>query len=487
MEIKYVKDETAKLTFPGTNGKESSIQLLWGDRVEVQPGTGKKAHGKARGQTGYINNSALGDEPLLEVYFIDVAQGDGILIRTPDDRHLLLDGGLKRKNQATRRSAADFVDWKFVKDYGRSEIHLEAMIASHCDADHFGGLWDLVNPDETEELDAKTLRIDNFYHAGVSWWKKGAKGKTLGKVRNHCLIDLLGDAGSVKSALGSSGAGPKLGGEWRDFIDNVIRLTPTPTIQRVSDATGYLPGFAPAAGTKPSVGIKVLAPIDVRDNGFAGLPAFGSDSLTTNGNSVVLRIDYGKARILLTGDLNASSQKVLLEKYQNTRELACDVAKACHHGSDDCSFEFLQAVNAAATVISSGDNESYAHPRPSIVAASALSGYLSKVNDRIMTPLVYSTEIARSVRFAMPKKITEEKYKTRYGNIDITLTTRDNPDIYYKAGAEKMKTRPMKDLNVVAGIVYGLVNVRTDGKKILCATLNEKKYQWDVKTFDARF
>jgi len=57
-------------------------------------------------------------------------------------------------------------------------------------------------------------------------------------------------------------------------------------------------------------------------------------------------------------------------------EFLCDVAKACHHGSDDVSYEFLSAMRPAVTVISSGDNEGHDHPRPGIVAASATTGHL---------------------------------------------------------------------------------------------------------------
>ena len=82
------------------------------------------------------------------------------------------------------------------------------------------------------------------------------------------------------------------------------------------------------------------------------------------------------------------------------------VPPGCHHGSDDVSYEFLQAMNAAATVISSGDNESHAHPRPKIVGARGLTGFATTANDELVTPLVYSTEISRSVRLGMPAKIT---------------------------------------------------------------------------------
>lgn len=47
----------------------------------------------------------------------------------------------------------------------------------------------------------------------------------------------------------------------------------------------------------------------------------------------------------------------------------------------------------------------------------------------------------------------------------------------------KKRSRPLRD----AYLASGLVNVRTDGETILCATLNETKRKWNVKTFPARF
>ena len=76
-------------------------------------------------------------------------------------------------------------------------------------------------------------------------------------------------------------------------------------------------------------------------------------------------------RILLTGDLNKASQTALMHDYEGRRlEFKCDVAKACHHGSEDVSYAFMQAMEPAATVICSGDGEGHDHPRPRIVAAS---------------------------------------------------------------------------------------------------------------------
>ncbi|MFP6584105.1 MAG: hypothetical protein VCD00_16325 [Candidatus Hydrogenedentota bacterium] len=81
------------------------VELLWGDQVKVI-GNGRKASEakiRARGRTGYVKKSALGGDPLLEVYFIDVGQGDGVLILTPDRRHILIDGGWPRFSRSFGR------------------------------------------------------------------------------------------------------------------------------------------------------------------------------------------------------------------------------------------------------------------------------------------------------------------------------------------------------------------------------------------------
>jgi hypothetical protein len=219
------------------------------------------------------------------------------------------------------------------------------------------------------------------------------------------------------------------------------------------------------------------------------LKSLGNDSKNTNGNSVVLMLQYGSCKVLLTGDLNAASQQVLLEAFADDSDaFRCDIAKACHHGSHDVSFKFLEAMHPAATIISSGDEEGHDHPRPSIVAASALTGFKEVRKDALITPLVYSTEMARSYRLG---KSYQLQVKGEDGEV-TTLTPDDKIRVAYKERASgdlnaRKREREFWGTYLVSGIVYGLVNVRTDGKKILCATLNEKNATWSVKTFNARF
>lgn len=474
------------------------MRLLWGDRVEVVEESGSWVKVRARGRRnyGWVEKAALGGEALLELYFIDVGQGDGILIRTPGGRHVMIDGGYSRNSQDTGKSAADFVDWKFFHDYCEDRIVLDAMIASHCDTDHYGGLADLLDVAQSSELDCSSVRVKALYHAGVGWWRRGRSGRWIGpyeKVgREGFLTQLVGDRDAVEAAL-APGADPALQGQWAGFMQGALDARWTnnhPTqIQRLSNLDRYLPGFEPGTDGEPS--LRILAPVQSEVGGKPALRRFDSaDGQNTNGNSIMLRLDFGSCRILLTGDLNSLSQQALLRDYTGSRqEFLCDVAKACHHGSDDVSFSFLQAMNPAVTVISSGDNEGHDHPRPSIIAASAITGHREIVGEDLVSPLVYSTELARSVRIGHPTSLELDQAKSdpvtlsgeafRRSRVHYTET---RPGGFAGPGVRSMGSTP-----IVSGLIYGLVNVRTDGRRILCATLDEADRDWRVATTYSRF
>jgi len=493
MAIDYVSaDETG--LFDSATAKKTNVKLLWGDRVRVLASIGGRVKVRARGRDGFVAKKDLGGKSLLEFYFIDVGQGDGVLIRTPDHRHVLIDGGFGRSMQQTGKNAADFVDWKFTRDYGSKTIALDAMIASHNDADHYGGLSDLLSSDPMSraELRATGVTVDAFYHAGLSWWKKG-KTRTLGASEStsegRMWTQMLGDRSDAESALGTGG-GRKLAGQWAELFEGVVATKTsngknTP-IQRLSHRDGFVPGFDPVAG---GVSIKVLAPVEFEVGGKPAIRRFkGQDSINTNGQSILLRVDYGRCRVLLTGDLNTESQLALLQDYAGAvQEFECDVAKACHHGSDDVSYRFLQALRPAVTVISSGDNEGHDHPRPGIVAASATTGFLTIENDRIATPLIYSTELARSHRFS---KAALLEFASNSGvPVSVRGTALANAKVTFpkREGQTVARSRALDRALFLSDLVYGLVNVRTDGNKILCATLNEADQSWQIKTLRSRF
>lgn len=510
-------------------GMTRLLNLLWGDQVQILRRGSSRSRIRARGYYGWISNSVLTDKSLLELYFIDVGQGDGVLIRTPDNRHILIDGGYPRGRQPTNKNAADFVDWKFFEDYGAARISLDAMIASHCDLDHYGGLDDLLSTSATaqDELDCSGVDVGSFFHPGVSWWepsseeinkfnlKGDAKDRWLGPSDDKNLLRLLGDHNDLVAALAED-AFPRLQGMWRAFLSKVAKATSNVNRLGVDvDEVGQahvLPGFEPGS---ERTSIRVLAPVTRQRYNQPTILDLGDESQNTNGHSLVLRLDYRHTRILLTGDLNKKSMQALHDIYgEYMREFACDVVKACHHGSEDVSYEFLQAVRAAATVISSGDIEGHAHPRSAIVAASGLTGHMKidTERDELVTPLVYSTEIERSHRLGRMDRIEVSGLPHGEESIDFNLFARNakyfNGELKHEAEAQqeakvkswihfrearpawfraKRESRRLRGSYVVVGVHYGLVNVRTNGEHIICATKKEDREGWTVRSFTARF
>lgn len=70
----------------------------------------------------------------LRVTFLDVGQGSSILIRLPNGGNVLVDGGPREQGE------------EMVADLGRLGVsHLDAVVVSHADEDHSGGLIDVID------------------------------------------------------------------------------------------------------------------------------------------------------------------------------------------------------------------------------------------------------------------------------------------------------------------------------------------------------
>jgi beta-lactamase superfamily II metal-dependent hydrolase len=559
VELAYVKASIGKDAYTANLIREDgpTVKLLWGDPVQIMKRSGQICEVRARGMRGTIEARRLMSDSLLELYFIDVGQGDGVLVRFPSGKHMLIDGGLPRALQMTGKNAADFVDWKFHDDYGHYAVSLDAMIASHSDYDHYGGLWDLVrmDPAEDNELDCIDVRIAEFYHPGLARWENRPGSNPphrdgLGPNESGWFVRLLNDRADA-AACAVNGADDELGGDWKKFIEDILRCSATTTFTRLGIRREILQsgGLLPQIWNDDSgVGIKVLAPVTMNRDGKAALKDLGDTGQNTNGHSVCLRIDYGDARILLTGDLNKKSMDWIIDSYgDRIGAFTCDVVKGCHHGSADISYRFLEHVRAGATVVSSGDAEGFAHPRPEIAAASAVTGHVSidRARDALITPLVYMTEIERSVSlgqvthigfkahpaagqsaidgtfFAMPsgeipdkalltsddrramaaadgstarqiEKNAIERERPMLRQLDDRQRAARTRAAYHYRTVHKLfniqyGNRSIWRSRIMTKNHYGLVNVRTDGKTIVCATMKESGDGWTVNSFTARF
>jgi beta-lactamase superfamily II metal-dependent hydrolase len=474
--VKYV-GKTSSFKVALREGRESGSELvtmlLWGDPLHVVEEDGDWVRVRARGKRpGWLRREIVSDESLLEVYVIDVGQGDGVLLKTPDGSWHLIDGGVENAKQMTKKGAANFVRWKFLEDLREEKVALANVVLTHADADHYGGLVDLLSG-WLPFHGPFAVEVGSFLHNGLGRFSsRPALGRTRGgRVGTFPFDGGLGrDADFVIELLDGletfSSPPRELQSGYARLAEAVARRAGS--ARRVSHRDGHLPGYGPGEG---DVTIRVLGPVlESIGFGYRGLRVLGSDSVTLNGHSVVLRLDYGQASILLTGDLNTPSQRLLLACH-GPEAFSVDVAKACHHGAEDVHLDFLRALQARATVISSGDNENYAHPRPALMGASARYGREARGRTRneVLPPLVYSTELARSIRLAYALSL-------RPGLLD---------DAEVELPSERWRFRRLSYTPVSTDLVYGLVNVRTDGEHVLCGTMEESGKDFDVKVFQA--
>jgi len=101
--------------------------------------------------------------------------------------------------------------------------------------------------------------------------------------------------------------------------------------------------------------------LEVLHPGLALLQGTDADS---NNNSLVLRLVYGQASFLLTGDLEREGEEALLRTGQPMRSWMLKVA---HHGAGSGTGEpFLVAVDPRLAVISVGRNH-FGHPAPELL------------------------------------------------------------------------------------------------------------------------
>ena len=149
-----------------------------------------------------------------------------------------------------------------------------------------------------------------------------------------------------------------------------------------------------------------------------------------NNHSLVIRVQYGKASFLFTGDLETAGDHTLANYYGNHGALDVDVWKVSHHGAiNGTSLPWLQAVTPRYAVICCGQwnfgqappitfsTFAYGHPR--IGTLDALQQIIP--GNRPQSLVVAAASAAKTFsRYNVTKNI----YATAWdGNVRIKATS----------------------------------------------------------------
>lgn len=394
--------------------KKKVVEVLWGDWLTI---AGEEPDGWLRvawGSSGpspktlFIPKDHTAPARPLEIVFLDVGQGDGAVLITPergsDERVIVIDAGVSDLMHG-------FLSRRF-GGYQGKEFNFHAAIITHPDKDHYFG-FDTI-------LSSPLYGFDVVYHSGLVERPVDGTFDKLGGIKKdpETGVEYLSALADKRDSLDAIFAPPADIGTF-DYprvmraalgnakIKSFAMLSTETAVQE--DGRCWMPGFAPS--DRRAYRIEVLGPVVEKDaTGAPRLRRFASYGETKNGHSVLLRLHYKGFKILFGGDLNDTAEKFLLTQYAGIKNFPrqgtaaykemiakasdffrADIMKVCHHGSEKVTDAFLEAVFPAAFVISSGDEEGHVHPRPDLL------GRLGKLG-RGSAPVILSTELQRSTR-----------------------------------------------------------------------------------------
>lgn len=248
-----------------------------------------------------VSAAYASEAPLLRVTFLDVHQGDCILIRSAE-KTVMIDAGDDNRNAAAR----------YIIPYLKKEgiKHIDQAIITHPHRDHFGGFIDLIRDFEVGEV---LYSNDSEVSSEGETTKGGNDALIYAQLRDLIM--------EKKIPYRKAKLGEML--DWGKGIKAEVLYCDT-----TRDET-----------TPPS------------------------DVLKNNPNelSIVVKATAGEISYLFTGDAEKKAETDMINLHG--KKLATTVLKSGHHGSKTSSMHaFMDIVQPGYGVISAGKGNSFGHP-----------------------------------------------------------------------------------------------------------------------------
>jgi beta-lactamase superfamily II metal-dependent hydrolase len=276
------------------------------------------------GPSTAVSRSIGNPSDVATVHFIDVDQANSALLEFPCAA-VLIDTGAR--DAAGIDHLIHFLEAFFAR---RTDLnrHIAAVFITHTHVDHNRALKQV----------AQQFHVDHYIHDGMLTGSGSPNAKwMLNYVQTQ--VPPIPSEGVAESDIGPSG-------KTDDIIDPVKCSRVDPDIRVLSGSFSANPGW--------------------QDGDFDN----------QNNHSLVIKVSYGLASFLFTGDLEKPAIETLLERATIKPLLRSDVWLVGHHGSDNGTTpELLAAMNPQIAIFSAGDPSihvnwtawAYGHPRRSVV------------------------------------------------------------------------------------------------------------------------
>lgn len=260
----------------------------------------------------------------LQIHFIDVGQGDCILILFPDGKDMLIDCG--NANASSSSNALWTSTISYINTYV-TDGQLDYFMITHSDKDHVSFADDIFGA-----FDVDVIYMP-FILAEPNDASKANAVNNLGKSN----LDLFTDDDTVDS------------GVYAEFFISALSEPDAEIILNIGEFSIETEFYA--------LDFYCFAEADWEENTL-------KNAEEINAVSPIGILEYNGKRIVLTGDSNELNEPKFVEAVGGTI-YDCDVLKVGHHGSETSSTrEFLDFINCEYAVIScNASGNTFKHPR----------------------------------------------------------------------------------------------------------------------------
>lgn len=312
-------------------------------------------------------NNAFGDSELT-INYVNVLQGDCILINLPDGKNMIIDAGssFKSKTSAIEQNVIAYIRTKIMAESGDSG-KIDYMIMTHADYDHFSYMPAILeefevaniyrpnvyygyNADEDEETNATKIAAKQQFSNEEKARAEDRKAAYVTKAMYSANKNLY-DGFNVKEASANA-----LYTTYKGFYSETYRNASNVEV--------------PANVKFSQAGDEIVG----ADYKFTFYAPVSKDKLYLDWNnySCLIVLEYKGLKYCFTGDTEAELEEDILAEY-GTALPDVDIMDAGHHGSKtSSSAAFIQKLKPEVVICSCDDGSEYGHP-----AKEAINRYIN--------------------------------------------------------------------------------------------------------------
>lgn len=279
----------------------------------------------------------------LEVHFVDVGQGDCIIIQFPDGKTMIVDAG--DKNSQTEQKILGYIESNF------SDLdYFDYAIVTHTDSDHLGCMDEVL-----EAYPAMTV-----YRPNVIATREGFTDPVLSITQDSNVNDqnqkLWNDQGASVEVYEKETI------VYKEFIEQAYQSFEI-------DGTSYTPKVIVSDGRRNDrPQNKATQDIEGENYSVTFYSPLSYSYSDVNDYSNIFVLEHKGFEFFLSGDAEKHAEEQFVEEYKD-EDFDIDVFKFGHHGSrSSTTKELLELItkqqkrDQSFGVISCGEGNKYEHP-----------------------------------------------------------------------------------------------------------------------------